>query len=204
MEAFAEQVGLDFIVNIVPDTDGNVVNVVSGHFIDAHRAGVDIARRCLSASIPEMADAVLASAYPSDMDLLQAGKALFAAELCVAQGGDVILLSPCDEGVGPSHPDIADYCTYSSEELISGIDEERWDNPLRAAFAVGLKRIGTAASISVFSEGIPQSDLAKMGYEHIADRDQLAGKIAALDDSGKRLGILDHATKVLPVVAGDR
>ena len=203
METFAEQVGLDYVINIVPDTDGNVVAVVSGHFVGAHRAGVDIAGRTLSAHVPARADAVLASAFPSDMDLLQAGKALFAAERCVAQGGEVILLSPCDEGVGPSHPDIADYCTHSQEELIAGIDEERWDNPLRAAFAIGLKRMSATADISVFSEGLPISELAKIGYGHIGSRDQLADKMASLAGSGKRLGILDHATKVLPVVAGD-
>ena len=204
METFAERVGLDLIVNVVPDTRGESTAVVSGHYVRAHRAGVEIAKKSLTAFIREPADLVLVSAYPSDMDLLQAGKALFAAERCVAPGGEIILLSPCYEGIAPAHPDIADYCAHTTADLVAGIDAGSWDSPLRAAFAIGLKRLAKSARISVLTEKISASELEKIGYSLIPDHAGVAERVAAAARSGKHIGVVDYGSKVLPTLSRDR
>ena len=41
---------------------------------------------------------MIADSFPKDIELWQAAKALYAADLMVKEGGVVILVSPCAEG----------------------------------------------------------------------------------------------------------
>jgi len=91
MEAVAEQANLKFIVNTILDRHANIVDVVAGDFRLAFRQGVDRAGHVYSAALRGQADIVLCSAYPSDINFWQAGKALYSADLVVREGGIIIL-----------------------------------------------------------------------------------------------------------------
>jgi nickel-dependent lactate racemase len=49
--------------------------------------------------VTALADVVVVSSFPSDVDYWQGIKGLFAAELVVRRGGDIILATPCPEGI---------------------------------------------------------------------------------------------------------
>ena len=86
MEDFARQVGLGCIVNTVLDRRGRMCGVVAGHYVAAHRRGVDMARQVMGVPFDRQADIVLASTYPIDFDLFQADKGLFSAAIGVFFG----------------------------------------------------------------------------------------------------------------------
>ena len=99
IERVARQAGLRFIVNTVLDAEARIAGVFAGDPVAAHRAGVAFARGVWTAVIPDLADIVVASSYPADIDFWQAQKTLHFMECAVKRGGDLILLTPCPEGI---------------------------------------------------------------------------------------------------------
>jgi lactate racemase len=101
MEA-AKFVKPSFLFNVILDSEGNFTAAVAGNYITAHRKGCEILKSIDSSSIKEKAEVVIASCggYPKDIDLYQASKALSNAVEAVKEGGTIILIAECIEGIG--------------------------------------------------------------------------------------------------------
>lgn len=101
MEA-AEFVKPSFLFNVIVDSEGNFAAAVAGDYIKAHKKGCEILTSMDSSHIEEKAEVVIASCggYPKDIDLYQASKALSNALEAVVEGGTVILIAECIEGLG--------------------------------------------------------------------------------------------------------
>ena len=108
MEKWVGELGLHFIVNVICTPGGQIYKAVAGHFIEAHRQGVEAAKEVCAVRVRRRADIVIAGSYPADLDFWQASKALTSADHLVRDGGTVILVTPCPEGIGP-HDELADY-----------------------------------------------------------------------------------------------
>lgn len=101
-EAIAEVINPSFGINCVVDEKGRAVRVYAGHWRAAHRVG------CLeyitdhSVRIPNRRDLVIVSCggSPYDINLIQAHKALDMAAYACREGGTIILLAECAEGLG--------------------------------------------------------------------------------------------------------
>jgi lactate racemase len=101
MEEAAKILGLDFILNVVLDSKKEIVAAVAGDFIGAHRQGVKAVDSMYKVPV-EPADAVIVSCggFPKDINLFQANKSLDNATQAVKEGGSIILVAECAEGVG--------------------------------------------------------------------------------------------------------
>ncbi|MCQ1536934.1 nickel-dependent lactate racemase [Methanosarcina sp. KYL-1] len=101
MEEAAKIFGLDFILNVVLDSKKGIVAAVAGDFIEAHRKGVEAVDSMYKVPV-EPADAVIVSCggYPKDINLYQANKSLDNATQAVKEGGSIILVAECAEGIG--------------------------------------------------------------------------------------------------------
>jgi nickel-dependent lactate racemase len=93
---------IDFILNVILDEHKRIVHVVSGHPISAHRQGCRFIDELYGTEINERADIVLVSqgGSPKDMNLYQTQKALDNASHAVKEGGVIILIGSCKEGLG--------------------------------------------------------------------------------------------------------
>ena len=109
MEEVARKVGLDFIINVVQDHRGRVLEIVAGDFVAAHRLGAEVSRRAHGVAVPEPADVVIVGSYPGDIDWWQAEKCLVAAYFAVKPGGVVVFAGPCYEGLVHNHPRLRDW-----------------------------------------------------------------------------------------------
>jgi lactate racemase len=98
----ARRIGVDFIVNVVTNSKKEIVQVVAGELVEAWRAGVETCDRMYKQTIPALADLTIASAggYPKDINMYQAQKALENADRSTRDGGIIILLAECSEGLG--------------------------------------------------------------------------------------------------------
>ncbi|MGA9187472.1 MAG: nickel-dependent lactate racemase [Methanosarcina sp.] len=101
MEEAAKISGLDFILNVVLNSKKEIVAAVAGDFIEAHRKGVEVVDFMYKVPV-EPADAVIVSCggFPKDINLFQANKALDNATQAVKEGGSIILVAECAEGIG--------------------------------------------------------------------------------------------------------
>jgi nickel-dependent lactate racemase len=98
----ARAVGIDFIVNVVKNCRGEVVHAVAGDLEAAHEAGVQVCEQSWVVTFPQKYDIVVVTpgGYPRDIDLHQAQKAMSTAELVAADGGVIVLLAECADGIG--------------------------------------------------------------------------------------------------------
>lgn len=94
--------GVDFIVNAVLNDNKQIVKVVAGDPIKAHREGTKYIDKMYKRKIKEKVDIVVASCggYPKDINLYQAQKGLENASFAVKDGGTIILLAECQDGLG--------------------------------------------------------------------------------------------------------
>ena len=101
MEDAAKVAGLAFILNVMLDSKKEIVAAVAGDFIEAHRKGVEVVDSMYKVPV-EPADSVIVSCggFPKDINLFQANKALDHATQAVKEGGSIILVAECAEGIG--------------------------------------------------------------------------------------------------------
>ena len=94
--------GIDFIVNVVLSEHKEIIKAVAGHPVAAHRAGCRFLDRIYLKPLPQAADIVLVSqgGAPKDLNLYQTQKALDNARHAVKQGGIIVLIGSCREGLG--------------------------------------------------------------------------------------------------------
>ena len=102
LEAAVELLPPVFILNAVPAANGGLADLVAGHPVEAHRAGVKVARSIYEVETPQ-ADAVLVGApHPMALNLYQLLKVLPAAARVVRPGGSICVAGPCPGGLGAS------------------------------------------------------------------------------------------------------
>jgi nickel-dependent lactate racemase len=101
MEA-ASKVKIDFAVNTIVDDAGDVTDLYCGDWIESHRVVCEAFAKKHTVSIPEKRDLVVASCggYPFDINMIQAHKSLEAASHACTDGGTIILLAECRDGLG--------------------------------------------------------------------------------------------------------
>jgi nickel-dependent lactate racemase len=104
-EAFVEAASkakIDFAVNTIVNDAGDVTDVFCGDWIESHPAACHAFAENHTVSIPEKRGLVIASCggYPFDINMIQAHKSLEAASHACTDGGTIILLAECRDGLG--------------------------------------------------------------------------------------------------------
>ena len=102
IEEAGAMVGVDFILNVVLSEHKEILKAVAGDVTKAHRAGCAFLDTLYRKELTEAADIVLVSqgGAPKDLNLYQTQKALDNAKHAVKDGGVIILIGSCREGLG--------------------------------------------------------------------------------------------------------
>jgi nickel-dependent lactate racemase len=197
IEAVAEQVGLSFIVNTILNHEQKIVAVVAGEMRQAFRAGVEIAKLACGAEFRTAADIVIASSYPIDINLWQAGKALYSADLVTKDGGLIILVSPCSEGVGEngSFRDLIFQDYESIEKLIASGSVDK----ISAAAALAVALVRQRVEVWMVTQGVTEADCKKMGFKRFLSVSE-AVEAAMEERPGATFSIMHNACEVLPII----
>ena len=104
IDDIASKAGLNMIVNAVCTSRGGTAGLFVGNFIEAHRAGVEMAKKVYATEVPANIDVGIFNAYPEDTEFLQCGKALNVwvnpDEDLVKKGGSIVVSTAASEGRG--------------------------------------------------------------------------------------------------------
>lgn len=102
IEEAGAMVGIDFILNVVLSEHKEILCAVAGDAVKAHREGCRFLDRLYRKELAAAADIVLVSqgGAPKDLNLYQTQKALDNAKHAVKDGGIIILIGSCKEGLG--------------------------------------------------------------------------------------------------------
>ena len=101
MIAAAKALGLVYIVNVVINSDKEVIHAVAGDLEKAHEAGTEWLKGKAGVD-KRLADIVITSngGYPLDQNIYQAVKSMTAAEATVKDGGVIIVSAESSDGTG--------------------------------------------------------------------------------------------------------
>ena len=119
-----------FLLNVVLNERKEFLKIFAGDYIQAHLEACKFVEEISGTAIPQPADLVIASCggYPKDINVYQLQKTMDNAWMAVREGGVVIILGECAEGVG-------------SELYLQWMQEyktpERIEEKIRSDFAVG-------------------------------------------------------------------
>lgn len=199
IDQVANFVPIDFILNVVLNEQKQIIKAVSGHYLEAHRAGCNYLDQLYKVKIQEKADVVIVSAggYPKDINLYQAQKALDNAKHAVKPGGTIILVASCIEGLGEEIFEQWMLGASHSEELIVRIKEKfQLGGHKAAAIAMVLKN----ARIFLVSE-LAADFVRNLFMEPFAGLEQALSK--AFEEKGEmaKILIMPYGGSTLPYLA---
>lgn len=151
IEAVEKFVPIDFILNVVLDSNKQITKAVAGHYIEAHREGCKFLDKFYKINIEEKADIVIATpgGYPKDINLYQAQKALDNSKHAVKDGGIIILVASCKEGLGEK---TFENWMLNSEKPVDMIEEIKRNFQLGGHKAAAIAMILQKSKIYLVSE----------------------------------------------------
>lgn len=122
-EAFVEassKVKSPFAINTIVNDDGAAIALYCGHWITSHRAACDAYARSNTVRISGPRGLVIVSCggYPHDINMVQAHKAIDAAAAACTDGGTIVLLAECSEGMG--RKDMLDWFDSENSAVLAG------------------------------------------------------------------------------------
>jgi len=204
IEQVVKSVRLDFMICCVLNRHAQIVHLVAGDTLTAHRRSVELARDIWVRPVPALGDIVVVSSYPSDPDYWQGIKGLFAAELIVKRGGDIILATPCPEGIAGTkvHEDtMIALAGVPSREMRHKAQEMGLHDLAGVNTAVVAARINELARVSVYSTGLTDDQLRALGHARV--RTVQEGVDLALRRQGPNANVvvITHGGETCPLLA---
>ncbi|MBR5152187.1 MAG: nickel-dependent lactate racemase [Clostridia bacterium] len=100
----AKTANLQFIVNVVLNSEKEVIYAVAGDVEQAHQKGTEfLSAQCGAKAV--LSDIVISTngGYPLDQNVYQAVKGMTAAEATVKEGGVIIMMASSADGIGGDH-----------------------------------------------------------------------------------------------------
>ena len=118
-ELVASLVAPAFGLNTIVNEKKQATRLFCGDWRMAHRAACDFYREHYSARVPAKRDIVIVSSggFPHDINLIQAHKALDMAALACNDGGTIVLLAECSDGLG--RPDFLKWFEASDSRALA-------------------------------------------------------------------------------------
>jgi nickel-dependent lactate racemase len=185
-----------FAIETVLDRHQNIYKSVTGELNASFYEAVKYANEVFSVPIPEKADVVITVApYPMDVDLYQSQKALDNGKWALKEGGKIIMVSKCREGIG--HP------TFLNQ-LSSSDDPNKVLENLRAEYKLGYHKAAKMAEIATWASiwavtGLDPEILSKANIRPYPTVDA-AMKDAFKDNPKARVIVLMDGSVTIPRV----
>ncbi len=200
VEEAASLLGIDFIVNVVLDENKNIAFAVAGDYIDAHRVGCAYLDKMYGVEIHDKADIAVVSAggFPKDQNLYQAQKALDNSKAAVKDGGIIILLASCSDGLG----------NKSFEQWMTTKTPAECIVDIKKNFVLGGHKAAAIAKILQTKRVFLVSDLDKelvktMNLEPYNSLEEAYSAATSIMGKDSKVYVIPHGGSLLPIYEGD-
>ena len=197
-EAFIEaasKIKPPFAISTIVNDDGAAIDLYCGHWITSHSAACDAYARSNTVRISGRRDLVIVSCggYPHDINMVQAHKGLDAAAAACTEGGTIVLLAECSDGMG--RKDMLDWFdSRNSAELAEKLATKYQVN---GQTAWSLLRKSERFNIKIVTE-LDETTTKKMRLEKI-DIAKLNKIVSSGEDPGY---ILPHGARIAVALEG--
>lgn len=195
--------GVDFILNVVLNREKQIVRVVAGEYLRAHRDGVETARRIFQVPAQAGADVVIASpgGFPKDLNLYQAQKGLANAARAVRGKGFIILAAACPEGVGNEKFLRTMGDRRSPAEVIDYFKNREFEMGVHKAF-LWSRSLEKADTTFLISDGISAETAEHLMVRKRTGFNEIPAEIKDKLPAHPRVAVLSHANSTIPMPEG--
>jgi nickel-dependent lactate racemase len=195
MEEAAEMAGLDLVINTILNKNDEVVKVVAGDPIQAHRCGVRYSEETFGVRFSGLVDVAISGSHPRDETFGRAMKALFPADLVTRSGGTIVLVAPCYSGVSYSK-EVQEMLmgNLSISSLLSLLN--RGELPGESCVLYLFAKVKQRKRIIVVSDGLSRETVEKMGLEHARTVEEALTMVGG----GGEVAVLPYGSITLPLL----
>src|SRR2546425_2561345 len=191
-ERIAGLINPSFSINTIVDEQGRAVRVYAGHWRAAHRRACDEYLDKHTIRITSKREVVIASCggFPWDINLIQGHKAMGIAARAFKEGGEIILLAECADGLGR-----ADFLKWFAQENSRSLESR-----LREAYEVNGQ---TAWSLLLKTEAHRVHLISELADDQVRSMRMIPARTLneVMRDTAKPLAgyILPRGAAILPV-----
>jgi len=202
MLEISQLAGLDFIVNVVSDWQGNLAHIMAGNSFTSWMSGVKSAAGLAKADYSRHADIAIVSAggSPNDLTLYDAIDCLYSAYEVTEHGGSIVLVAECSRDVG-AKGFLHGMSEYSTDEDIIAAAETNYEFGMeKARFFWNVLRTRNVVICSRLRDS-----LVEERFHCTAVKDPQEGLEAAKNmlASCKKVTILDDGIRTTPKLVID-
>lgn len=199
VETIGKMMGVDFAVNAVLNEDKQLVYAVAGEPQAVMDAAIPLSRQVCQVPVDTKYDIVIAACggYPKDINLYQAQKAQSNASLIVREGGTIILVAACPEGIGsPGYSQFMQGIS-SFDQALNKFHNQAFELGPHKAFLFA--RIGKRARTMLVSEIAPEivRSLLLIPTPNVQTALDMA---VAQSPFPARIAVLPHAVATVPLL----
>ena len=195
--------GADFNLNVAIDKQRRITGVFAGNLVESHRVGAAFVEKHAKVTLPVAADAVVVSSagYPLDTTFYQAIKGLLTAVEIVKQGGSILLVAACSEGIGSKPFTDLIFKTDDLTAFVHGLY-----NP--ANFVIDqwqleeLAKVARKADIYFYTDGIPYHQRAKLFVHPLKSAQEGIEELLTRYGENAQIAVIPEGPYVLAKLAG--
>ena len=195
----AKAAKLEFILNVVLNSEKKVIKAFAGNLELAHAHGCTLVKEIAEVK-PILSDIVLTTngGYPLDQNIYQTVKGMTAGEACVNKGGVIIILSSCVDGTGGEffYKLLADF--NSAEESYNSLNNvapentefDQWEAQI-------LGRILCKANVIIVSSHCDPKIITDMHIMHAYTIEEAFEKAYSIVGNDKKVTIIPDGISVI-------
>jgi nickel-dependent lactate racemase len=202
MAEVAQMTNPDFLVNVTLNVDGQITAVFTGEMLAAHARGCAFVKSTAMIPVPQAFDIVITtnSGYPLDLNLYQSVKGMSAASRIVKQGGAIVCVAACEDGI-PEPSGYADLLIRggSPEGLLAmvnapGFNEpDQWEVQIQAL-------IQQRAEVYVYSDGLTDAQIEQALFKPCRDIPATLRVLEGRYGEGASIAVLPEGPQTVPSV----
>ncbi len=173
--AVAEKLPPTFSINTIVNETGAAVEIFGGDWLSAHRTACEFYAAQHSFEVSEKRELVIVGAggFPHDINLIQAHKALDAAARICTDGGTIVFVAECADGLGRQ-----DFLNWFAAENSEKLAEKLCENyQVNGQTAWNLLRIAERFDVRVLTS-LSAEETRQMRLGKINSLDEIRATIA--------------------------
>lgn len=184
----AEKAGCDFLVNVTLNVKKEITGIFAGDIIQAHLEGCKFCESCSVVELPDPVDIAITSngGIPLDCSLYQSIKGISGAAGIVKEGGMILQVSRCLEGIGsPEFTELLE-SVRTIDDFFERIQSPAFFQPDQWGVQEIYKHL-KHFRIAFYSEGIPNNKIRQYLLEPVENLNRFI--LQAISDYGKECKI---------------
>ena len=193
----------DFLLNVALNADQEITAVFGGDLLEAHNSGCEFVRRQAMAAVETPYDIVITtnSGYPLDQNLYQTVKGMSAAARIVREGGTIIMVAACEDGL-PDHGLYASLLAQagSPQTVLQLIEEaphtrhDQWQVQIQAT-------VQMHADVHVYSDGLSDEQISRALFTPCRDIEETVAALLQKYGANGRICVMPEGPQTIAYIS---